>query len=82
MFIFAALKSNVGHGDVWDTPLSIGPLIKSTPPVGDGELLKKAEGEESWLVTIADRGDASRDPLVVRPCIDCVIECCYRGQQM
>lgn len=44
--------------------------MKSTLVPGDGELLKRAEGEDSWLVTIADNGDASLDPPVVRPLID------------
>lgn len=60
----------MGHGCDCGTPLSICPLIKSTPAVGEGELLKKADGDESWLVTIADRGEASRDALVVRPFMD------------
>jgi len=50
--------------------------MKSTPVPGDGELLKKAEGEDSWLVTMAERGDTSLEPAVVRPFIDCVTECC------
>jgi hypothetical protein len=53
------------------------PLMKSTPVPGDGELLKKAEGDDSWLVTIADRGEASLEPPVVSPFIDCVTECCW-----
>lgn len=55
---------------VWGMPLSIGPLTKSSRVLGDGELLKKAAGDDSWLVIIADRGDASRDPFVVRPFMD------------
>jgi hypothetical protein len=55
--------------------------MKSTPVPGEGELLKNAEGEDSWLVTIADRGEASLEPPVVRPLIDCVTECCYNTRQ-
>lgn len=50
--------------------------MNSTPLVGDGELLKKADGEDSWLMIIVDKGDASRDAFVVRPCIVWVIEFC------
>jgi hypothetical protein len=46
------------------------PLMKSTPVPGEGELLKNAEGEEFWLVTIAESGEDSLDPAVVRPFID------------
>lgn len=53
------------------------PLTNSIPVPGDGELLKNAEGDDSWLVTIADNGEASRDAVVVKPFIDWVTECCY-----
>lgn len=57
--------------------LSTAPFMKSCPPFGDGELVGfQADGDDSWLVTIAESGEASRDPLVVRPCMDWVIEFC------
>ena len=43
---------------------------------GEGELLKKAEGDESWLKMKLDAGDTSLEPLVLRPFIDCVNEYC------
>jgi len=39
--------------------------MKSIVP-GEGEL-KKAEGDDSWLVIIAESGDASLDPPVESP---------------
>jgi len=51
--------------------LSIEAFTNPRPPFGDGELFaKKAEGEAFWLAIIVESGEASRDPLVVRPCID------------
>ena len=58
------------------------PLTKSKPVPGEGELLKNAEGEDSWLVTMADKGEASLDPAVVSPFIDCVTECCCNCQHL
>ena len=57
--------------------LKIGPLAKSALVMGDGELWKRAAGEDSWLVTIVDRGETSLEPDVVRSFIDFVIEFCY-----
>lgn len=54
------------------------PELKSTfVALGDGEWLKKPAGDDSWLVTIAERGEASRDTFVLSPCIDWLSECCY-----
>lgn len=65
-----------GHAVCGETALSIDPCTYSTPAlVGDGEL-KKAEGDDSWLVTIADKGEASREPDVVKPFIEFVMEIC------
>jgi len=74
--LFENLSRPAAQFGFWGAPPSIVPLMNSTPVPGDGELLKNAEGEESWLVTIAERGEASLDPAVVRPFIDCVTECC------
>lgn len=43
-------------------------------PRGDGELKKAAAGEESWLVTRADRGETSLEPGILVPWDD--IDCC------
>lgn len=53
------------------------PFTKSTVVPGEGELLKKAVGDDSWLVTIAERGEASLEPDVVSPFMECVTEYCY-----
>jgi hypothetical protein len=51
-------------------------FMKSAGPPGDGELLKIAEGEASWLAVKFDIGETSREPDVFRPFIDCVNEYC------
>jgi hypothetical protein len=70
----------VGQLGFWGAPPSIVPLMNSTPVAGEGELLKNALGDDSWLVTMAERGEASREPEpeaeVVNPFIDCITECC------
>jgi hypothetical protein len=70
------LSKPVAQFGLGGAPPNIGPLTNSTPVLGDGELPKKAEGDDSWLVTIAERGEASLEPEVVRPFMDCVTECC------
>jgi len=67
----------MGHAELGGPALSI-VLWKSTPAAGEGEVFKKAAGDDSWLVTIAERGEASREPEVVSPFIDWVTECCYK----
>jgi hypothetical protein len=47
--------------------------MKSMPVAGEGEVLKNPEGDDSWLVTMAESGDASLDPDVV---MDWATECC------
>jgi hypothetical protein len=69
--------SKVG-GQAWLCCLSLNivPLTYSMPVAGDGELVNNAEGDDSWLVTIAERGEASLEADVVRPFMECVMECC------
>jgi len=46
-----------------DPELSVGPDTKSPLELEDGEcVFIRADGDDSWLVTIADRGEASREP--------------------
>lgn len=66
----------MGHTFCGCPLFSIVPFMKSTVLPGEGELLKNAEGDEFWLVIIAESGEASLDPAVVSPFIDWVTECC------
>ena len=51
-------------------------LIKSTLVAGEGGLLSTEGGEDSWLGTMVDNGETSREELVVRPFIDWLREYC------
>lgn len=53
----------VGQVRFSDPELNVGPDTKSPLELEDGEwLFISADGDDSWLVTIADRGEASREP--------------------
>lgn len=56
-----------------------GMLLKKLIPLsGEGEL-KMAAGDDSWLIAGFETGEASLEPLVFSPFMDCVNDFCLDG---